>query len=409
MSDKVVITTKNSIITVPLNKRQLVLPYKGGVSKLPTNIGNLTELTQLHISHNELTNLPESIGNLRNLFEIIARDNNLQSIPESIGNLSNLETLDLFENKMITLPESIGRLTKLSTFYLGDNPTFTHLPESIGNLKNLKVLDLRDNPKLTALPESIGNLENLSTLELTNTNITSLPESFGNLKNLHILVLRGVSLRSLPNSFKNLDPNLKIVISAEGVYSKDEFLRKFKPYKPKRVTKNTQFFNKKISNTNKISNIPKNKRAYINTNSNVKNNGTLRRVYHKNGINAYMRGKNRGRLHSGNFTKNNVKTLRPTNSVNKNVYLSNIKARLQNSTLNNLRNNVNKIKTNLPSNVSKNDVNNVVRNMKPFIINKIFNKLKNSPSNNRVRIMNAMKNKGLMNNSDINTMKKKLS
>jgi len=221
--------------------------------------------------------------------------------------------------------------------------------------------------------------------------------------------LRGVSLTSLPDSFKNLNPHVKIVFSDGRVYNKNAFFRGFQPYKLKRISKNTQLFNKEISNTNKISNIPKNKRVYINNISNVKNNGTLRRVYHKNGINAYMRGKNRGRLHGGNFTKKNVKTVIPTNSVNKNVYLRNIKARLQNSTLNNLRNNVNKIKTNLPSNVSRNDVNNVVRNMKPFIINKIFNKLKNSPSNNRVRIMNAMKNKGLMNNSDINTMKKRLS
>jgi len=123
-----------------------------------------------------------------------------------------------------------------------------------------------------------------------------------------------------------------------------------------------------------------------------------------------MRGRREGRLHGGEaFRMENVKKIKNTNSVNKNVYLRNIKVSLQNSTLNNLQNNVNKIKNNLPSNVSRTDVNNVVRNMKPYIINKIFNKLKNSPSNNRVRIMNAMKNKGFMNNSDINAMKKKLN
>ena len=244
---------------------------------------------------------------------------------------------------------------------------------------------------------------------MANNKITSLPESFGNLKNLVLLNLRGVSLRSLPNSFKNLNPTLNIAIGSDIVYSKNELLRKFRPYKPKRITKNTELFNASMTPTNKISNIPENKRAYININSNIKNNGKLRRLYNRSSVNEYMRDRPIGRIHGGNFTKNNVKTIRPTNSVNKNVYLRNIKARLQNSTLNNLRNNVNKIKTNLPSNVSRNDVNNVVRNMKPFIINKIFNKLKNSPSNNRVRIMNTMKNKGLMNNSDINTMKKRLS
>jgi len=206
-----------------------------------------------------------------------------------------------------------------------------------------------------------------------------------------------------------LNPNVKIVFSDGRVYNKNALFRVFQPYKLKRISKNTQLFNKEISNTNKISNIPKNKRAYLNINSNVKNNGELRRLYNKNGINQYMNGRREGRLHGGSFTKNNVKIIKNINSVNKNVYLRNIKVRLQNSTLNNLRDNVNRIKNNLPSNVSRNDVNNVFRNMKPFIINKIFNKLKNSPSNNRVRIMNAMKNKGFMNNSDINTMKKRLN
>ena len=46
--------------------------------------------------------------------------------------------------------------------------------------------------------------------------------------------------------------------------------------------------------------------------------------------------------------------------------------------------------------------------MKPQVLQKIFNKLKNSPSNNRVRLMNTMKNRGLMNQNDITLMKKKL-
>jgi hypothetical protein len=79
-----------------------------------------------------------------------------------------------------------------------------------------------------------------------------------------------------------------------------------------------------------------------------------------------------------------------------------------NSSLNNFNTTVERIKTNLPSNISRTDVNNMVRNMKPQILQKIFNKLKNSPSNNRVRIMNTMKNRGFMNNSDIVVIKKKL-
>jgi len=42
-------------------------------------------------------------------------------------------------------------------------------------------------------------------------------------------------------------------------------------------------------------------------------------------------------------------------------------------------------------------------------LKKIFNKLKNTPSNNRIRLLNSLKNRGLMNNSDINSVLKKLN
>ena len=181
----------------------------------------------------------------------------------------------------------------------------------------------------------------------------------------------------------------------------------FNRNEPKRISKNTELFNNAISKTNELP--PKNKRVYINIKSNVKPNGELRRLYNKNGINQYMNDRSVGRLHGGKFTMNNVRKLTNKNIVNKNVYLRNIKSRLQNSTtLNNLKQTVERIKTNLPSNVNKSEVNKIVRKMKPQVLQKIFNKLKNSPSNNRVRLMNTMKNRGLMNQNDITLMKKKL-
>ena len=69
MSDEVVIITKNSIFTVALNKKTLALSH-AGMTNLPTNIGKLTELTELDVYKNKLTNLPKSIGNLLSLIHI---------------------------------------------------------------------------------------------------------------------------------------------------------------------------------------------------------------------------------------------------------------------------------------------------------------------------------------------------
>ena len=281
----------------------------------------------------------------------------------------------------------------------------TYLPASIGNLKNLQHLDLSVN-KLSSLPASIGNLINLKELWLDENKLTSLPDTIGNLKNLQELNLNRNNLTSLPQSFKNLRSDIEINYNAKK-YDRTRFIQLFKPQK-KRVSKNTELFNKQISKTTKISNIPINKRVYINKNSNVKKNGELRRLYNKNAMNIYMATRNKGRLHGNTFTKNNIEKLTNKNIVNKNVYLRNFKNRLINSPLNNLNDTVKKIKTNLPSNISHTDVNTIVRSMKQEVLQKIFNKLKISPSNNRLRLMNNYKSKGLMNNTDIVELKKKL-
>ena len=322
----------------------------------------------------------------------------------NINTTTHLDLSDLSVERGIHLsylPETIGRLTNLEVFHLCCN-RLKRLPESIGRLTKLEYLNLDVN-NLTSLPESIGNLTNLKELDLERNNLRSLPESIGRLTKLEYLDLTGNELTSLPKSFKNLNSDIEIYYSG-SIHNRNQFI---KSLKPKKVSMNTELFNNAISKTNKLP--PKNKRVYINTNSNVKNNGELRRLYNKNGINQYMNGRTTGHLHGGNFTKNNVKKLTNKNVVNKNVYLRNIKSRLRNSSLNNFKQTVERIKSNLPSNINRNDVNNIVRSMKPQILQKIFNKLKNSPSNNRVRIMNTMKNRGFMNQNDITVMKRRLN
>jgi Leucine-rich repeat (LRR) protein len=356
--------------------------------------------TAIDLSEKKLAYLPESIGRLTDLEMLGLAKTNLRSLPKSFGQLKKLWKLDLDNNKLTSLPESIGKLTNLQELHLSYNKLRT-LPESIGKLTDLRVLQLQYN-KLRTLQESIGKLTNLKELDLGYNKLTSLPESIGNLTNLETLWLDDNKLTSLPESFKNLNRELHIKYNYKG-YTRDEFIKLFIR---RRVSKNTELINNAISPTNKLP--PKNKRVYINTPTNVKPNGELLRLYNKNGINQYMNDRNVGRLHGGNFTMNNVSELTNRNIVNRNVYLRNIKVRFMNSSLNNFNTTVERIKTNLPSNISRTDVNNMVRNMKPQILQKIFNKLKNSPSNNRVRIMNTMKNRGFMNNSDIVVIKKKL-
>lgn len=87
---------------------------------LPEAIWQLTRLTKLDLSWNNLTSLPESIGNLKNLQELNLNCNKLISLPESIRELTRLKELSLFTNQLTSLPESLCELLINKAAYSGN-------------------------------------------------------------------------------------------------------------------------------------------------------------------------------------------------------------------------------------------------------------------------------------------------
>ena len=93
----------------------------GNLSYLPSEIGNLTNLLELYLNHNQLTSLPESIGNLSNLEELNLSYNQLESLPESIANLGNLEVLSVHDNSLISLSENLCNLNMDCEIHIYNN------------------------------------------------------------------------------------------------------------------------------------------------------------------------------------------------------------------------------------------------------------------------------------------------
>jgi len=159
-------------------------------------ICDLTGTTVVKIDFNSSGNdeprlvdsVPSEIGNLTNLTELRLDNNRLTELPPEIGNLTNLTNLSLYNNNLTELPPEIAQLTKLTEFRL-DNNRLTELPPEIAQLSNLASLDLEDND-LTQLPPEIGNLTNLTQI--------------GNLTNLNYLGLRFHILTELPAEIVNL-------------------------------------------------------------------------------------------------------------------------------------------------------------------------------------------------------------
>ncbi len=177
-----------------------------GLTRLPPEIGQLSNLKELEVGGNQLTELPDWIGQLSNLKELEVGGNQLTELPDWIGQLRNLKELWVYNNQLTELPASIGRLTKLEILSVSSNP-LTELPDWIGQLRNLKELWVYNN-QLTELPDWIGQLSNLTWLYVSSNQLTELPATIGQLSNLTWLDVSSNQLTELPATIGQLR-NLK--------------------------------------------------------------------------------------------------------------------------------------------------------------------------------------------------------
>lgn len=146
-----------------------------GLASVPSEIGQLVNLTTLELHGNQLTSIPSEIGQLAKLATLSLSDNQLRSVPPEIGQLANLTKLYLSKNQLRSVPPEIGRLANLTRLYLFDN-YLTSVPPEIGQLANLVQLHLDDN-QLMSLPDGLDRLPQLAVLFLHGNPKLDLPAS----------------------------------------------------------------------------------------------------------------------------------------------------------------------------------------------------------------------------------------
>ncbi len=192
----------SSLSNLSLNSNQLS-------GTIPNEIGNLTELAGLSLSGNSLSgNIPNEIQNLLKLQTFIADGNELNgAIPVEIGNLTDLRSLDLSSNEFTgTIPSILGALTNLVSLEINSNQLEGTIPTEIWNLTNLQSLQLNNNQITGEIPTEIENLTNLVLLYLAGNNLDGeIPSEIGNLSSLTDLSLSNNDFSgSIPIEIGNL-------------------------------------------------------------------------------------------------------------------------------------------------------------------------------------------------------------
>ena len=166
---------------------------------IPSELGGLSNLTGLNLSRNQLTGtIPPQLGDLSNLIVLWLLDNQLTgTIPPQLGNLSNLINLWLWDNQLTgTIPAELGDLASLRELMLWGNQLSGTIPTQLGNLSNLTDLWLRDNQLSGTIPGELGNLSNLMVLSLWDNQLSgTIPSELGSLSNLRYLWLSQNELR----------------------------------------------------------------------------------------------------------------------------------------------------------------------------------------------------------------------
>ena len=184
---------KMKTLDVSLNKR---------LSRIPDEIGKMSELEAFGAWECNLQALPNALSNCLQLRSIVADKNQIKDLQLDFSKLSKLEKLSFSENQINHFSNSLFTLPKLRRLNLSWN-RISALPKYIGRMEELKDLMLYGN-HIRKLPIDIGKLKSLVYLNVGSNRIESLPESITHLEQLQSLSIGSNMLREIPKRIANL-------------------------------------------------------------------------------------------------------------------------------------------------------------------------------------------------------------
>jgi hypothetical protein len=131
---------------------------------LSSDIGWLSCLQRLDLSHSQLAALPMELGQLSQLRILNVSNNQFTTVPPAVLHLTNLQVLLLHANRLSVVPPEIGQLSQLRVLSLSGD--FTALPAEIWQLPDLQELRLWGTG-LTTLPQKLHSFPTCSACRAT--------------------------------------------------------------------------------------------------------------------------------------------------------------------------------------------------------------------------------------------------
>ena len=175
--------------------------------RIPSQLGNLTDLTRLSIWLNQLTGeIPPELGRLTQLTTVILSAGELAGpIPPQLGNLAKLDTLVLGGALTGVIPSELGELGNLTRLGLWGDLT-GQIPAELGRLANLESLNLQGNSLVGSIPAELGDLATLTDLRLNDNALSGgIPKELAGLSELKGLFLNNNELTGeIPHALASL-------------------------------------------------------------------------------------------------------------------------------------------------------------------------------------------------------------
>ncbi|KAK9162067.1 hypothetical protein Syun_002969 [Stephania yunnanensis] len=147
----------------------LTLSYCMLAGSIGTSLLNLSSLSHLDLSYNDITHFPQQMFHLPNL-KVLDLSNNIYltgSLPEFPPGTPLQQLFLAYTNYTGRIPHSIGNLKQLTDLEVGNCGFFGPLPHSLGSLEQLAFLDLNRNNFEGEVPSSFSNLSRLEVLDMS--------------------------------------------------------------------------------------------------------------------------------------------------------------------------------------------------------------------------------------------------